>query len=450
MANEFEKVMVGNAVKCYSIYSLIDSKVNEPVRKNYKMRCGLPFPIDMTFEDVSSYIVNNQEDKFYTSNINDDDIVICKFNKTVLPLRYHNRNFEPVFDFWMEIKNEVEKEEGRNVDSMNNKKDYAEFKKEQVEKLKNNIIEGIKNIKTSEQYKDWLTFASSFHHYSLNNQILIYLQNPNAHMIKGYEAWKKDGRYVRKGEKGLSIIAPVIKKQEIERYKKNKDTGEFEFDENGNKITETVFAQQIVGFTVTKVFDISQTEGKEIPKISKPLKGTVDFYKDIFPVAAAISKIPIDLQDLGDPAGNAFGYTKFNMDLDTKKRNDAERIVLNSNEKISDKHRIKTLFHEMAHATLHANQDDKEKSIMEIEAESVAYIISNHFGIDTSEYSFGYLTGWLGNQDVEVIEEVFNDIAKVAHKLIVEFEDSFKEHNKERKSLLEKEEDKGQVEEKER
>ena len=220
------------------------------------------------------------------------------------------------------------------------------------------IEQGIREIHESDQYREYLKVMTRFHSYSLNNIILIYQQNPDATFVAGYTAWqKKFSRQVRKGEKGIRILAPVSYRTT------NPDTGE----------------EQIkLGFRMASVFDVTQTEGKPLPEFRIPmLNGTIESFDKVMQVLRLVAPVPVYMKELPEPV---HGY--FSPHSGT--------IVLSEN--MTEIQTVKTLIHEIAHAMLHHLEClelcSRQK---EIEAESVAYSVCQYFGIDTSDFSFPYL-----------------------------------------------------------
>lgn len=269
------------------------------------------------------------------------------------------------------------------------------------------IEQGVKDVYSSDKFKEYLSCLSKFHNYSLNNTLLILSQNPNATHVAGYNAWKYNfNRQVNKGEKGLIILAPVKSKEKVEVEK---------LDDNGNAIKEE---QEIdtIRFKATTVFDISQTSGEPIPSFVNELKGSSNEVKVIIQTIQQVCKIPIEFLSSKDDrtlARGAKGYYSPSSD----------KIVVNS--ELEDLHKAKTLIHEYAHSILH-KQTDKEQSQREVEAESLAFVICDHFGLDTSEYSFGYIASY-ANKDYETLHSILENIQKEAHEMIKEIEPIFKE-----------------------
>ncbi|MBU8855400.1 ImmA/IrrE family metallo-endopeptidase [Bacillus sp. FJAT-26377] len=253
-----------------------------------------------------------------------------------------------------------------------------------IEKLEN----GIKDVMTSDRFAEWLKFASSFHKYSFGNAILIFLQNPKATMVKGFGEWKKDGRYVKKGEKAIKILAPIVKKKD-----KSEDS-----DDKSDK-------HEIVGFRYVNVFDVSQTKGKELPCVTpKLLEGGNEEQEKLLASWIKALSVPVIFKDTGE--ANGYFHLKENY------------IAIHRDRSVIQQ--LKTLIHEYAHYLLHRKDGGEFKDvtidIKEAQAESIAYVVMNHFNFDTSEYSFSYIAGW--SQDINVMKKIGDQIIKSSHQII--------------------------------
>lgn len=270
------------------------------------------------------------------------------------------------------------------------------------------LEDGVQAVFTSERYLEYLKFSSKFHNYSFNNALLIMLQNPNATYVAGFNDWKKKhNRYVKKGEKGLRIIAPVPYKTTIDVPVYDNNNNPVVID--GKPLTEQKTIQRL-NFKVVSVFDISQTDGEPIPELTTELKATVENYSDLFAAIQAYSEYPIEFVNIDDGAKGKCNF------LDKK---------ISINNGMSESQNIKTALHEVAHSNLHEpNLDDIDDNIIlarhtkEVQAESVAFIVANHFGIDTSEYSFEYIAGWSKDKELSDLKESLDVIQKEANKMI--------------------------------
>lgn len=240
--------------------------------------------------------------------------------------------------------------------------------KQKVKEITDKLEEGLKELFESEKYKSYLSTMSKFHNYSFNNTLLIAMQKPEATLVAGYKAWQKNfERHVNKGEKAIRILAPAPYKIKEERDKIDPVTGEMTFDENGMPQKEEVEVT-IPAFRAVSVFDVSQTDGKPIP------------------------------------------------------------------ENMSESQTLKTMVHEVAHSMLHnkeVNQDilapAKDRNTKEVEAENVAYTVCQHFEIDTSDYSFGYIAGWSSGKDMKELKASLDIIRHTASELITGIETQLQE-----------------------
>ena len=255
-----------------------------------------------------------------------------------------------------------------------------------------------------------MTFTK-FHNYSFNNTLLIAMQKPEATLVAGYKAWQKNfERHVNKGEKAIRILAPAPYKIKEERDKIDPVTGEMTFDENGMPQKEEVEVT-IPAFRAVSVFDVSQTDGKPIPELEAlELLSTVEGYEDFVNALMFVSPVPIGFEDI---PGDSKGYY----------HTEEKRIAIQEN--MSESQTLKTMVHEVAHSMLHnkeVNQDilapAKDRNTKEVEAESVAYTVCHHFGIDTSDYSFGYIAGWSSGKDMKELKSSLDTIRHMASELI--------------------------------
>lgn len=271
---------------------------------------------------------------------------------------------------------------------------------EKVKALSQQLLDGVRQTFETNRFKQYLNTISVFHRYSPRNTALIFLQNPSATHVAGFEAWKKLGRFVRRGETGISIFAPsklVVKlKQPL-----LDDNGKPVFDENGDPKTETVQKTRIHFRTVT-VFDVSQTDGDPIPALCNELQGAVPNLQNIFSAVQKISPYKIVFEDMDGEMKGCCQHSK---------RTIAIKFGM------SDEQILKTLLHEFAHATFHAHSG-KSKEQKEIEAESVAFIVSSFLGIDTSGYSFDYVSSWSYGMETAQLQDIMENIQSNASTLI--------------------------------
>ena len=278
------------------------------------------------------------------------------------------------------------------------------------------IEQGVKDVYSSESFKQYLSCLSKFHSYSLNNTLLILSQKPEASLVAGYRAWQTNfNRHVNKGEKGLMILAPVTTKED-RLMNKHDENGNVILDESGNPVQE-MRVVNLTHFKTTTVFDISQTSGDPLPSLVHDLTGSSNEVKAIIQTIQSVCTIPIEFktetEDLSFMTG-AKGYYSPKKD----------KIVINKD--LEDLQTAKTLIHEYAHSILH-KETDKNQSQREIEAESLAFVICDHFGIDTSEYSFGYIASY-ANKDYSELKSILVNIQSKAHEMIELIEPVFKEN----------------------
>ena len=294
--------------------------------------------------------------------------------------------------------------------------------KQKVKEITDKLEEGLKELFESEKYKTYLSTMSKFHNYSFNNTLLITMQKPEATLVAGYQAWQKNfERHVNKGEKAIRILAPAPYKIKEERDKLDPVTGEMMIDENGMPQKEEVEVT-IPAFRAVSVFDVSQTDGKPIQKLeAQELLSAVEEYEDFVQALINVAPVPIGFEDI---PGDSKGYF----------HTEEKRIAVQEN--MSESQTLKTMVHEVVHSMLHnkeINRDDlmeepvKDRNTKEVEAESVAYTVCQHFGIDTSDYSFGYIAGWSSGKDIKELKSSLDIIRKTASELITGIEGALQE-----------------------
>ena len=296
---------------------------------------------------------------------------------------------------------------------------------EKLKEITDRLEQGITELFDSERYKEYLRVMSKFHNYSFNNTLLIAMQKPDASLIAGFSAWKNNfGRNVMKGQKGIKILAPSPFKIKKELEKIDPQTGKAFIGKDGKPVTEEKEIT-IPAFKVVSVFDVSQTEGKEIPDIAvNMLTGDVEHYKDVFAALEKTSPVPVGFEKI---EGGAHGY----YHLEDK------RIALD--EGMSELQTLKTLIHEIAHAKLHdidlnAPKDEQQPHVdrrtREVEAESVAYTVCQHYGLDTSDYSFGYVAGWSSGRELSELKSSLETIRSAAAEIINSIDENLAELQK--------------------
>ncbi len=308
--------------------------------------------------------------------------------------------------------NEIEGKEVIKTDT--EKQETQQSMKEKVSELVGKLEDGLKEIFDSDKYKNYLNTMAKFHNYSVNNTLLINQQKPDATLVAGFDSWARNfGRHVKKGERGIKIIAPAPYMVKKEKQLVDPKTGEKLFNPDGTPKTTEVEVK-IPVFKVSYVYDISQTYGKELPTLGvAELGNTVDRAKDYIDSLKKVSPVPIEF---GETNGDSKGfYSPSNQSITIKGG-------------MSDAQTIKTMVHEISHAKLHNPEALKEegkrksKGTIEMEAESVAYIVCQHFGIDTSDYSFGYIAGWSEGKGTEELKESMQSIRETSSEMIYRIE----------------------------
>lgn len=294
-------------------------------------------------------------------------------------------------------------------------------KQQQVQELLKRAEDGARAVFESENYRNYLVTMSKFHNYSYRNSLLIYMQKPQASYVAGYVAWQKDfNRHVQKGEKGIQIVGYTPKNIKQEQEKKDAQ-GNPVVGADGRPETETV-TRKIPYFTPVYVYDVSQTEGEPLPLLVNELGGSVQGYQDLMVSLREVSPFPIVFEDI---QGGANGYCS---PLEQK-------IAVRQG--MSEAQTIKTTIHEITHADLHAPDIDlalderKDRRTKEVEAESTAFIVCNHYGIDTSDYSFGYLASWSSTKELTELQSSLETIQKQANELIDRIDSRLAELQKE-------------------
>ena len=295
---------------------------------------------------------------------------------------------------------------------------------EKLKEITDRLEQGITELFESERYREYLRVMSKFHNYSINNTLLIAMQKPDASLVAGFSAWKNNfERNVMKGQKGIKIIAPSPYKIKQEMQKIDPHTQKPIIGKDGKPVTEEKEVT-IPAYKVVSVFDVSQTEGKELPDIAvDELTGDVDRYKDFFAALEKTSPVPIAFENI---EGGSHGY----YHLEDK------RIAIN--EGMSELQTLKTAIHEIAHAKLHdidlnAPKDEQprvDRRTREVEAESVAYTVCQHYGLDTSDYSFGYVAGWSSGRELSELKSSLETIRSAAAEIINSIDENLAELQK--------------------
>ena len=296
---------------------------------------------------------------------------------------------------------------------------------EKLKEITDRLEQGITELFESERYREYLRVMSKFHNYSFNNTLLIAMQKPDASLVAGFSAWKNNfGRNVMKGQKGIKIIAPSPFKIKQEVEKIDPHTQKPIIGKDGKPVTEEKEIK-IPAYKVVSVFDVSQTEGKELPDIAvDELTGDVERYRDFFAALEKTSPVPIGFEQI---PGSSHGY----YHLEDK------RIAIQ--EGMSELQTLKTAIHEIAHAKLHdidlnapenEQQPRVDRRTREVEAESVAYTVCQHYGLDTSDYSFGYVAGWSSGRELSELKNSLETIRSAAAEIINSIDETLAELSK--------------------
>ena len=303
----------------------------------------------------------------------------------------------------------------------------ADKRADQLKEITERLEQGVKDIFTSEMYTKYLLTMSKFHNYSFNNTLLIAMQRPDATLVAGYNAWKnKFNRYVKKGEKGIQIIAPAPVKEREEREKIDKDTGLTVLNESGEPEIEVV-ERVIPRFRVTTVFDYAQTDGEPLPTLEvNELTARVKDYTLLKEAIEQVSPVPIRF---GEIEGNAKGYYS--------------HVEICVRADMGESQTIKTMIHEVAHAMLHDSDqmkqrgEEKDQLTKETEAESIAFTVCSALGIDTSDYSFPYVASWASGKELKELKDSMDTIRLTAADFLEKLETAVAERSVERMTAME-------------
>lgn len=300
--------------------------------------------------------------------------------------------------------------------------------RDRLKEITASIEDGIKELFQSESYAQYLQTMSRFHHYSVNNQVLIHMQKPDATLVAGFNKWKNQfGRNVIKGEHGIKIIAPTPFKKKIEQEKLDPDTQLPMLDADGKIITEEKTIQ-IPMYKPVTVFDVSQTEGKHLPQLAHDLSGNVANYDVFMEALRRSSPVPISVEVMG---GGMDGYF------------DLEHQDIAIRKGMSEVQTVSAVIHEMAHALLHNRTKDTEektpeisRSTEEVQAESISYAVCAYYGIATGDNSFGYIASWSKDKTLPELRESLEVISRTADGLINDIDRHYAEIMKEREAEL--------------
>ena len=304
--------------------------------------------------------------------------------------------------------------------------------KDRIKEITAGIEQGIKELFESDRYRKYLTTMSRFHKYSLNNVMLIHSQRPDATLVAGFNKWKNSfGRHVKKGEKGIQILAPTPYKIKVEKEKLDPETKLPMIDENGDPVTEEKEVS-IPMFKVVSVFDVSQTEGKPLPQLAYSLSGAVEHYEEFIEALKRTSTVPIKVEHTEKNVDGFFDLTN-------------QSITIQAG--MSEVQTVCAVIHEIAHSRLH-NYDhmteladdgetllapaEKDRHTEEVEAESISYAVCQYFGIETSDNSFGYIASWSQGKELKELRASLETINRTSSELISGIEKHFQEICKEK------------------
>ena len=304
--------------------------------------------------------------------------------------------------------------------------------KDRIKEITAGIEQGIKELFESDRYRKYLSTMSRFHKYSLNNVMLIHSQMPDATLVAGFNKWKNSfGRHVKKGEKGIQILAPTPYKIKVEKEKLDPDTKLPIIDENGNPVTEEKEVS-IPMFKVVSVFDVSQTDGKPLPQLAYSLSGAVAHYEEFMEALRRTSAVPIKVEHTDKNVDGFFDLTNQSITIQAS---------------MSEVQTVCAAIHEIAHSKLH-NYDhmaevaddgetllapaEKDRHTEEVEAESISYAVCQYFGIETSENSFGYIASWSQGKELKELRASLETINRTSSELISSIEKNFQEICKEK------------------
>ena len=274
---------------------------------------------------------------------------------------------------------------------------------EQIKTITAQLEQGVKDIFSSQKYREYLDVMSRFYNYSLNNCLLIAMQRPGATRVAGYQTWKNVNRQVRRGEKAIKIIMPCPYKK-MKEVTETDNEGKTVRDASGDPVT-VLKELNLMSFRVGSVFDVSQTEGDPLPEIASRLSGDVDGFDRILNALQDISPVPVRFGE----TGRANGYF-------SEKKNE---IVIKK--RMSQEQTIKSCVHEVAHSLLHAKgaeAENSDKRTREVQAESVAFVVCRRLGFESDQYSFGYIAGWSSGKETKELQASLELIQKTAATIL--------------------------------
>ena len=396
---------------------------NEPSREDLQLTKRLVEAAKlMDMNVVDHVVIGGQNGNVYSMREHDPDM----FTSKDIDLDYIHRMMtkEPSGNYAAGKRMERAEEgrgqysAGRNYDP----KATAEARRNEMKEITRKLEEGVAGIFSSEKYQKFLDTMAKFPQYSINNSLLIMMQKPDASLVQSYTGWKKMGRFVKRGEKGIRILAPTPFTIDRDQERMDAD-GKPVLDQDGEPVRETVQIR-MMAFKPVSTFDISQTEGEPVQSLGvDELKGSVDQYAAFFSAMKEASPVPVGFEKIKGGAKGYFHTTE-------------NRIAIK--EGMDEIQNVKTLIHEMAHAKLHNMTAQKKredggqtKSSKEVEAESVAYTVCQHYGIDTSDYSFGYIAGWSGGKEMPELKASLDTIRTASSELISRIDEKLQEISRE-------------------
>ena len=303
---------------------------------------------------------------------------------------------------------------------------------QRIKEITERLETGIRELYESDRYRSYLSTMSRFHKYSVNNTLLIHLQRPDATLVAGFNTWKnRFGRYVKRGEKGIQVIAPATSQRNVQAPALDKDTKEPIFDAAGNAVMEERTVR-ITRYKPVTVFDLSQTDGKPLPKLAQSLNGSVEQYDAFLEALRRSAPVPIEFEAM---AAGTDGYFSA----------DQQRIAIR--EGMSQVQTISAVVHEVAHSKLHDYDRivdaeaplKKDRRTEEVEAESISYSVCQYYGIETAENSLGYIVSWSKGKELKELKASLETIQKTASVLIDDIDRNFAAICKERGIGLEQE-----------
>ena len=276
---------------------------------------------------------------------------------------------------------------------MNKQVKTREQRKAELDEAMERLDRGVRDVFESGRWAEYLRVMSRFHRYSANNSLLIAMQMPEATAVASYTDWKrKFGRQVRKGERGIRILAPVRYRRKVE-------------DEDGDEAV----VEHLAGFRLASTFDVSQTDGDPLPEIAELIDGTVGRYEQVMLAIGKAAPVPIGFEEM--PAGVNGFFSRAER-----------RIAIRPG--MSQAQTVKTAIHELAHSRMHdfdmslPTEDLPDRGTREVQAESVAFVVASHYGLDTGDYSFGYVASWASGRELDELKASMDAIRKAAHSII--------------------------------